>query len=162
MKKFYDMNANGEPYDANERRKGCEVILLGNAKMGGSNVPTKVKVSAPSAAPKASASKTIESKVGGAKSSGKVLELENELAEMKLNNDTLEKERDFYFGKLRDIEVLLQSLPQENPLSEQILKILYATEDDKVEIDESGNVNIISAENGAEVQQEEEVAADSA
>ena len=44
---------------------------------------------------------------GGA-SSAKVKELEGELAELKLTSDTLEKERDFYFGKLRDIEVLLQ------------------------------------------------------
>jgi len=33
--------------------------------------------------------------------------LQDELQEVKLNNDTLEKERDFYFGKLRDIELFL-------------------------------------------------------
>jgi len=47
--------------------------------------------------------------------------------------DTLEKERDFYFGKLRDIEMLLQANPaSQNSLTEQVLKILYASEDEKV------------------------------
>lgn len=41
----------------------------------------------------------------------------------------LEKERDFYFGKLRDIEVLCQETGDESsPLVQKILDILYATE----------------------------------
>jgi hypothetical protein len=47
--------------------------------------------------------------------------------------DTLEKERDFYFGKLRDIELFLQANQKDsNTLTEQVLKILYASEDEKV------------------------------
>jgi hypothetical protein len=33
--------------------------------------------------------------------------LSEELENVKSNNETLEKERDFYFGKLRDIELFL-------------------------------------------------------
>ena len=52
-----------------------------------------------------------------------------------MQNDTLDKERDFYFGKLRDIEVLLQARSAEssqNQIAQDILKILYASEDEKV------------------------------
>lgn len=49
----------------------------------------------------------------------------------------LEKERDFYFSKLRDIELLLQTAIEENPelekedngLVKEIQTILYSTED---------------------------------
>lgn len=49
---------------------------------------------------------------GGA-STAKVRELEATVQEMRLQNDTLDKERDFYFTKLRDIEMLLQGRPME-------------------------------------------------
>lgn len=48
---------------------------------------------------------------------------------MKTNVDGLEKERDFYFGKLRDIEVLCQEEGAVGTdLSDKVLQILYATE----------------------------------
>lgn len=40
----------------------------------------------------------------------------------------LEKERDFYFGKLRDIEVMCQEADDNNPIIQKILDVLYATE----------------------------------
>ena len=62
---------------------------------------------------------------------------------MKLIMQTLEKERDFYFGKLRDIEMLLQAnQPLQNALTENILKILYASEEEKVIIDDDGALTI--------------------
>ncbi len=48
--------------------------------------------------------------------------------------DNLEKERDFYFGKLRDIEIIVQlhesgeAVLELPVLLEQIKKILYSTE----------------------------------
>lgn len=48
---------------------------------------------------------------------------------MKLTVDALEKERDFYFGKLRDIEVLCQEHENDGlAILTQIMDILYATE----------------------------------
>uniref|UniRef100_A0A224XPL8 Microtubule-associated protein RP/EB family member 1 n=1 Tax=Panstrongylus lignarius TaxID=156445 RepID=A0A224XPL8_9HEMI len=56
-------------------------------------------------------------------------ELSNQLSDVKLTVDGLEKERDFYFGKLRDIEVVCQEHEGETPVLQRILEILYATED---------------------------------
>ena len=69
-----------------------------------------------STAPKSSIGSTTGAKkpavkTGGADDSADVKQLQAELQESKLNMDTLEKERDFYFGKLRDIEMLLQANP---------------------------------------------------
>jgi len=85
-------------------------------------------------------------KAGGA-SSAKVKELEGELGELRLTADTLEKERDFYFGKLRDIEVLLQSHQDASiPQVDMVMKILYATEDEKIEVSETGELTITGAD----------------
>lgn len=58
------------------------------------------------------------------------LRLLTESNEIKASLDGLEKERDFYFGKLRDIEVLCQEYESENlPVVKKILDILYETAD---------------------------------
>lgn len=60
-----------------------------------------------------------------------------------MNNDTLDKEREFYFGKLRDIEEMLQKRGLDtDALGSEILKILYASEEEQVHVDESGQLTI--------------------
>merc|ERR1712166_12482 len=70
---------------------------------------------------------------GGGASSAQVEELNATLVEKNLAIEGLEKERDFYFGKLRDIEVLAQELESAEiagpEFSQKILGVLYATED---------------------------------
>ncbi|XP_030369077.1 microtubule-associated protein RP/EB family member 1 isoform X8 [Scaptodrosophila lebanonensis] len=68
---------------------------------------------------------------GNAVSSQQIEELSNQVMDMRLNLDGLEKERDFYFSKLRDIEILCQEADdgETHPLIQKILDILYATED---------------------------------
>lgn len=75
---------------------------------------------------------------------GKVTQLEGQLQEIKLQNDTLEKERLFYFDKLQEIEFLLQARQSESNdgLGADILKILYASEDEKVTIENGGKLTI--------------------
>ncbi|XP_032591516.1 microtubule-associated protein RP/EB family member 1 isoform X4 [Drosophila grimshawi] len=66
----------------------------------------------------------------GAASNHQIEELSNQVMDMRLNLEGLEKERDFYFTKLRDIEILCQEADEAEPaqLIQKILDILYATE----------------------------------
>ncbi|KAL2348355.1 hypothetical protein Fmac_002355 [Flemingia macrophylla] len=63
---------------------------------------------------------------------------EEKITELKLSIDSLEKERDFYFAKLRDIEILCQTPEIEHsPIVGAIQKILYATDDDGTAVAEA-------------------------
>jgi len=60
----------------------------------------------------------------------KVQELTQSVAELKVTIDALEKERDFYFGKLREIEIFCQSSEdQTTELLQKIFGVLYATDE---------------------------------
>ena len=53
--------------------------------------------------------------------------ISSQLRQLTLEKEGLEKERDFYFGKLRDIEVIAQE-NEDQPMMKGIMDILYATE----------------------------------
>ncbi|KAF3598012.1 hypothetical protein DY000_02024070 [Brassica cretica] len=56
-----------------------------------------------------------------------------QITELKLYIDSLEKERDFYFSKLRDVEILCQNPDTDNlPLVGSIKRILYAADGEDV------------------------------
>jgi len=57
----------------------------------------------------------------------KISDLNHQTVKLQLNLDNLEKERDFYFGKLREIEILCQN-GSNQPLADEVLKILYASD----------------------------------
>eukprot|EP00727_Mastigamoeba_balamuthi_P012496 m51a1_g787 putative microtubule-associated protein rp eb family member 1 isoform x1 (303) ;mRNA; f:627354-628702 len=69
---------------------------------------------------------------------------QQEMALLKYNVECLERERDFYFQKLRDVEVLLQTEAEKESrsqdaqdLSQKVLNILYATQEGFVQEDEA-------------------------
>jgi microtubule-associated protein, RP/EB family len=161
MKRFFDIKYNGQPYDSVGRRKGQDLFyILGGNKvaLGGASAnpsamnkaPTKIgttnKVPASStgitAKPVTSSIHSTASKVGKG-DSGDAAKLQQELSDLRMNMDTVEKERDFYFAKLRDIELYLQANTSKGTtFTENILKILYAAEEEKIQIDEAGNLTI--------------------
>ena len=68
---------------------------------------------------------------------------------MKLTIDGLEKERDFYFGKLREIEILCQQADQSAEVVQSVLRIMYATDENQEFVSEE-------SEPAADENQEEE------
>ncbi|XP_042032953.1 microtubule-associated protein RP/EB family member 1A-like [Salvia hispanica] len=72
-----------------------------------------------------------------------------EITDLKVSVDLLEKERDFYFAKLRDVEVLCQTPELENlPMSVAIKKILYAADENEDALAEAQEIvsELINAE----------------
>ncbi|KAL9243227.1 hypothetical protein vseg_017139 [Gypsophila vaccaria] len=67
--------------------------------------------------------------------------LSQEINDLKLSVDVLEKERDFYFGKLRDVEILCQASELESqPIAVAIKKILYAADEKESPLSEAQQV----------------------
>ncbi|VDI12227.1 microtubule-associated protein RP/EB family member 1-like [Mytilus galloprovincialis] len=141
FKRFFDANYQGNEYDAVAARDGQQV---GATTKPTNRVSPAVKKPPPQRQPVRVASNTKSpsqlkpttqrtvnnNSVGGGGDSGKVEELKQQLNEMRLTIEGLEKERDFYFGKLRDIEITCQEYEQENlPALKSVCDILYQTED---------------------------------
>lgn len=169
FKKFFDANYNGRSYNAVEARGGEDVGLSSHTPPGGSmasvNKPAAIPtIRAPVANSNNKNTAIIKpatrqplprqnvntraappSRVIGSGDSQKVEELNSQIVELRMTVDGLEKERDFYFGKLRDIEVLCQE-NEDNTFSAKVMDVLYATEDgfaapdDDAEDGEDGHV----------------------
>ena len=67
---------------------------------------------------------------GGASSAADVAAAQMEVTELKLSVENLERERDFYYSKLREVEVLCQAHEGESsPFLHEVLEILYKTDE---------------------------------
>ncbi|XP_011497050.1 PREDICTED: microtubule-associated protein RP/EB family member 1 isoform X5 [Ceratosolen solmsi marchali] len=147
FKKFFDANYDGREYEAFDVR-GC--IPLGSGVDGTHNVSNSQLVLLPEKQqiqqkhiqqgkpiPRQQMSKVQSNRaqpkigLGNRGDTGKIDELSSRIMELKMTVDGLEKERDFYFGKLRDIEVMCQECDnsQSTSIIQKILEVLYATED---------------------------------
>jgi len=148
FKKFFDANYGGQDYDALAMRGGEEVGSTGKPArpMGGgapkpmSSMPKRPAAqtaAAPRAPmnsrPVANGTAPIRAANGGGLGAGaqaQIDDLTTQVMEMKLTVEGLEKERDFYFGKLRDVEVICQENEATGgDLVKKVLDILYQTED---------------------------------
>lgn len=87
--------------------------------------------------------------------------LVEEVTELKLKIDTAERERDFYFDKLRDIEIMCQS-PElaDIPVLRVVEKVLYAVDSEEAkavmaEAQEELGAQLLCGEEPAHMPQEE-------
>ncbi|MCJ8743132.1 hypothetical protein PDJAM_G00090260 [Pangasius djambal] len=132
FKKFFDANYDGKEYDPQAARQGQDVTPTPNpgpqrtSPTVPKNMPTPQRPI--SSAPTNVKRSTPMLRNGG--SEAELMDLNQQLMDLKVTVDGLEKERDFYFGKLRDIELICQEHESENnPVLAKIVDILYATED---------------------------------
>jgi RP/EB family microtubule-associated protein len=114
IKHFHDLNFSGS-YDSVEHRKGTEDSRAKKPPrrtpvLSEKNTPTKTRLEAE-------------------------VKPNRDLEELRVTANALEKERDFYFSKLRDIEVTVQDYPDSSDALVQLIqKILYAAEDEVEEV----------------------------
>lgn len=124
-KRYWDQYYPGGDYDAPGRRKGSGAP----PSAGGGRAVSS------SAARKPAPSNTSVARARTPQSSAQTAALQQENAALKETVAGLERERDFYFSKLRDIELLIQTAIEQDPeleANDTILKsiqtILYSTE----------------------------------
>lgn len=130
VKQYWDQHFPGHEYDPVARRKG----QAGLATTGGAAAPRAAPARRAPAASNTAAPRTRTPLAAGGGAASAALREEN--TQLKETVAGLERERDFYFSKLRDIELLIQQAMEADPelekdegLLKQIQNILYSTEE---------------------------------
>lgn len=164
MKHFFQCKYTGQPYNPVQRR----MLSTKPGKKGTIKSKPKTSSSATSAAKKTTTKTTTKTgttsktgtKMGGTKtgassgaSSAQMKALNEKVSELKMTVEGLERERDFYFGKLREVEVLCQQKTETEGedatiACSEILGILYKTDE------EEGGDGAAPAEEAAEDEEE--------
>ncbi|EST08132.1 EB1, C-terminal [Kalmanozyma brasiliensis GHG001] len=119
LKRYWDQNFSGEAYDAEGRRGGVGAApppLVGSVAVGAARGvaptararPAASARPAPAATARRPAAAAAPRAAPAAVPNATIAALTSQMDEMKISVDSLEKERDFYFAKLRDIEILVQ------------------------------------------------------
>merc|ERR550519_1772005 len=162
FKKFFDANYQGDEYDGAAARAnvgapatvGKPVGAKPAAKPAVKSATTRKPVTAKPTTTRPAAQRTAAASGAGDSSQYKkqVEELNEKLITMEQSLESLERERDFYFEKLRDIELMITNVAgeeAENPadpdselgqVSKKILDVLYATTDGFEVPDEANGV----------------------
>jgi len=137
-KRYWDQYFPGGDYDALARRKGQGAPApapTSSARTSTTRRPAGTTSTTSSAAAVARTRTPLSSSGGGGSAANPQLQQEN--GALKETVAGLERERDFYFSKLRDIELLIQGAFEAEPdlekdeggILKQIQTILYSTEE---------------------------------
>lgn len=178
VKHYFDTHYGGQPYNAKERREEARAQYKKGHKHAGTGLKRPVgapaaaaepapkaapapKPAAPKAAPAAAAAP--KAKVGAAKKPAAAAggddaaALTEQLSKLTLTIEGLEKERNFYFGKLREIEILSQddedapADPSESAaeFKKKVLAVLYATDENaEFQVPEEGAAEEAAGDEG--------------
>jgi microtubule-associated protein, RP/EB family len=155
MKNLWDVRYSGQDYDAVARREGArEKFSKGrNRRRANATRPTSGNATrgrgaargrggaarrggrrggaARGGASRRAAEAPVSSGSSNAQHAADLAALNDRLSKLRVTIEGLEKERNFYFGKLREIEVLCQTDDTKDAETKsKILEILYATDDD--------------------------------
>ncbi|KAF7293903.1 hypothetical protein HMN09_01186500 [Mycena chlorophos] len=132
LKRFWEANYPGGEYDA-----------VGEAQGGGSTAGARAT---PVGGARAATRTPVSGHRSGTPNDATVNALNAQVRELTNHVEGLEKERDFYFEKLRDIEIMVQQRMealeadgQDDETLREIQKVLYATEDG-FEVPEQGEL----------------------
>ncbi|CAD7676664.1 unnamed protein product [Nyctereutes procyonoides] len=142
FRKFFDANYDGKDYDPVAARQGQETAVAPSLLTPALN-KLKKPLSPSWPAPQRP---TVTHRTTTTLKAGQCGVQKNPVNVLKFTIKDLEKERDFYFGKLRNIDLICQENEGENnPVLQRIVDILYATHQGFV----------IPAEGGPQEEQEE-------
>ncbi|KAG1142439.1 hypothetical protein G6F37_008341 [Rhizopus arrhizus] len=143
MKRYWDQSFPGGEYDALQRRKGggstTKSTAVSRTMRSKPTTPSAGRGPTTRSNPAIVPSSRSRAAVSSNTDHGMVQDLGRQITELKVTVDGLEKERDFYFGKLREIEILVQEQleiakqnehrSEEIDCIKEIQAILYRTEE---------------------------------
>ncbi|KAJ0036198.1 hypothetical protein NQD34_004875 [Periophthalmus magnuspinnatus] len=131
FKKFFDANYDGGHYDPVAVRQGQDPVSSTTPAVAQSKPVKKAVSQGPQRPPVAKVAPKMVSP--GSRKTGAEAQEQQELLlqvqELKATVIDMEKERDFYFDKLRRIEMLCQEQGEDDPTLRKIIDILYATDE---------------------------------
>ncbi|XP_035526480.1 microtubule-associated protein RP/EB family member 2 isoform X2 [Morone saxatilis] len=151
FKKFFDANYDGKDYDPVAARQGQDAIpppdpgeqifnlpkkshhaasspTAGASRMSTTTPKSSTPTSRPSSAKKIPIPPTPAK--GEKELEAQVTHLTEQVNTLKLALEGVEKERDYYFSKLRQVELLCQEQGEENaPFVDRLMEVLYASEE---------------------------------
>ncbi|KAM8727474.1 microtubule-associated protein RP/EB family member 2 isoform 3-T4 [Acanthopagrus schlegelii] len=151
FKKFFDANYDGKEYDPVAARQGQDAIPPPDPGEQIFNLPKKSHhaASSPTAGASRSSSTTPKSSTPTSRPSSakkipvpsapakgekelvaQVTQLTEQVNTLKVALEGVEKERDYYFSKLREVELLCQEQGEENaPFVDRLMEVLYASDE---------------------------------